>query len=408
MKCATLGPPYNRVIRAMANRLTIFGAKCRQYRSSRDLVMADQAKALGYSVAYISAIERGTRPVPKGYVNSLTAWLALSGQESDQLHTLASAEADVIKFVPADRERAVIAAELANRFNDLPIERLRKIRELSASGEIRRYSQNDIRELAQLVRDYLNLANRLTFDLLEILENKLADIDSEYALCVTSGGSSATAHTEIVEGIIRNIAMSEDAYESVRKTPEGRYVAAHELGHWLLHPKARPFLANPKLRRATKDSRLEHEADLFARELLMPPFVLGYAKSAGQLAMICNVPLSVASRRIEELGEPERRASERASLNRKFDELLAHLRDSRGPDKNRPQSSIASHGARNKPAGPADKIRLPLFEYADRQTLECLGPDRPNRKLQSAPSSRTKISTSDRSAIWYKAYGWRG
>jgi hypothetical protein len=75
--------------------------------------MADQSKGVDYSVSYISLIETGQKAVPKGYVQRLTNWLQLSEDEAKRLCELADAETKTIEFRPADRERALLARDIA-------------------------------------------------------------------------------------------------------------------------------------------------------------------------------------------------------------------------------------------------------------------------------------------------------
>ena len=42
-----------------AGGLTEFGEKCRAFRTARDMLMAQQARAMGVSAAFVSAIETG-------------------------------------------------------------------------------------------------------------------------------------------------------------------------------------------------------------------------------------------------------------------------------------------------------------------------------------------------------------
>lgn len=72
---------------------------------------------------------------------------------------------------------------------------------------------------------------------------------------------------------------------------ERRYVLAHEIGHSILHPKSYCFFSNVK---SINTSKKEHEANLFAAELLLDlsktdiSYIDGY--SINQLASSCKVP----------------------------------------------------------------------------------------------------------------------
>jgi hypothetical protein len=125
--------------------------------------MADQARALGYSVAYISAIERDARPIPTDYPDKVANWLQLSREQTQELQDLARKERKVVQVLPADGERAVIAQEFADRLNETPIEKLRRLRKLWASTPSAKHSVEDLRQLASLARACFDLGNKLTF-----------------------------------------------------------------------------------------------------------------------------------------------------------------------------------------------------------------------------------------------------
>lgn len=72
----------------MRSRLTPYGEKCREFRRRYNLVMADQARGLGLSVACISAIERGEEPIPIGYTAELSHWMSLPTADADFLASL--------------------------------------------------------------------------------------------------------------------------------------------------------------------------------------------------------------------------------------------------------------------------------------------------------------------------------
>jgi hypothetical protein len=79
-------------------------------RRSRGKIIADQARALGFSVSYISSVESGDEPMPPDYVEHFSSWLALTPQEVTQLlencqrtsRRARRSSAAVRKYIPLD------------------------------------------------------------------------------------------------------------------------------------------------------------------------------------------------------------------------------------------------------------------------------------------------------------------
>jgi hypothetical protein len=91
--------------------------------------MADQAKAFQCSVSFISAIERGLKSIPADQPRKFANWLQLNETAARELVELAKGEKKVIKFVPRDRARASIAADLAQALNRVPLDKLTSLRD---------------------------------------------------------------------------------------------------------------------------------------------------------------------------------------------------------------------------------------------------------------------------------------
>jgi hypothetical protein len=88
-----------------------------------------------------------------------------------------------------------------------------------------------------------------------------------------------------------------------------RFTIAHEIGHFVLHPERATSERGGATNRAT--ARLEHEADQFAAELLMPEHlvrqaVLDDGADARRLADRFDVSAQAMSLRLRRLGIVER------------------------------------------------------------------------------------------------------
>jgi antitoxin Phd len=89
---------------------TAFGTKVWEKRVGRGKVMADQAKALGLSVSYISAIELGKRRIPDDYPTQVSNWLELSEEETAELCRLASIRSAAMREIQLRDAKASLSA----------------------------------------------------------------------------------------------------------------------------------------------------------------------------------------------------------------------------------------------------------------------------------------------------------
>ena len=71
--------------------MTPFGAKIRDWRRRKGRTLYQQAKALGVSAAYLSALETGTRGRPSAVlVDQICVWLGLIWDDAEELKRLAA------------------------------------------------------------------------------------------------------------------------------------------------------------------------------------------------------------------------------------------------------------------------------------------------------------------------------
>ena len=71
--------------------MTPFGLKMRQWRQEYNRTQQEQAKFLGVSKAYISALETGSRGKPSAiFVDQVCVWLGLIWDDAEDLKRLAS------------------------------------------------------------------------------------------------------------------------------------------------------------------------------------------------------------------------------------------------------------------------------------------------------------------------------
>ena len=96
--------------------MTPFGAKIRELRADRGLTLADMAKAIGVSSAYLSALEHGKRGRPSWHiVQSIIAYLNIIWDEAEELVKLSRLSHPKITIDTAGLDPE--ATEFANRLS---------------------------------------------------------------------------------------------------------------------------------------------------------------------------------------------------------------------------------------------------------------------------------------------------
>jgi len=352
--------------------------------------MADQAKGIGVSPAYISLIELGKRPVPEHYPAQFAHWISLTEGETKELSDLAFGKTSVIKLKSTDHERAEIAEEFARTFNILPIERLRQMRALLASTPTSSYSPREIVNYANFARSVFNSEDRCDVDILKIIENHIALVDPSFTLHVKPDGEFGGA-MEAYSGSngkkVECTVVSERLYATAaERNPYSRYQLAHEFAHWFLHKhQSRAFYRATRIPK--KSAKVENEADLFARAFLFPLVLFEKYDSPEKLARAVCIPIAVAKKAIVEVRE-------RVSQDTQSDITSSQDLQPSLPEK-KTARIISFPNAFETPAKQEHKVKIrrieqqsdDLFSYADRV------------EQKSKPVLRSKL--------WYDENGWR-
>jgi Zn-dependent peptidase ImmA (M78 family) len=390
----------------MKDRLTQFGTKCREFRIRYNITMGDQAKGLGLSAAYISAIERGKRPVPEDFPDRVCEWMSLSEQDSRILREIASGERTVVKVFPKSGDRALLAEDFARDLNGLSPEAVRQLREMLLAFKSE-YSDDEIRKRAYLARAAFSLAERMSFNILRIIENQLTVIDPDFSLQVEPDGSLGEylqVYSDL-EGEANRFVCTEWLYNAAdRGSDDSRFKLAHELAHWILHrDKTLALLRSPRTNRSLSKlhAREEREADFFAREFLMPLAIVEKFESSSALAKAAQVPLWLAKYRLREVGS--------LSLVRRSD--IRALADE-VERTTRPKPSFVLSEERTVPALPMGaailhfpKVSVPRAAPTKTKNVSASLPlfDYEETKQEKKPST-----CGSRSDQWFTKYGWRG
>jgi hypothetical protein len=233
----------------------------------------------------ISDIERGGKRASEDYISRSSSWLKLTDAETQELQHLANA-----RLEPIDRGPSQLTFDFAQgRYKQL--QQYRKVLIKAAAGS---RSKQELRAIAAYSLDCLDLRTPFP-DLLDLIENKLPLVDPEYYLHVyATSGDEVPAYSEANGDVAKRMVLSDHAYQGLRKgEPELRFLAAHELAHWLLHAETLNY--SHKLQPA------EVEANQLAVEFLLPRHVVKKFRTAGQLAMTRRVPLKIARARMQDL-----------------------------------------------------------------------------------------------------------
>lgn len=96
--------------------ITTFGKEARRVRIDRELMLKDQAEAMGVTAPFISSIESGRKPIPSNWIDRMATALSLTPQEVKSLKKAAenSSKEEKIslsaKTSPLGRETAMLMA----------------------------------------------------------------------------------------------------------------------------------------------------------------------------------------------------------------------------------------------------------------------------------------------------------
>lgn len=175
-------------------------------------------------------------------------------------------------------------------------------------------SRADIEHYSYAWRDALGVAHScLVPDVIALLENELPKLFCDFALLVKDDQlmDGAEGYTEFEPS--PRIVLSDSAYLSAgNHKGRGRWTAAHELGHLVLHKGAVPFEratgTYTKMRQLAVFESAEWQANAFAAGFLMPEHLIRDFTDAGEIADFFSVSRQAAENRIKTLGLSPRRA----------------------------------------------------------------------------------------------------
>jgi hypothetical protein len=164
---------------------------------------------------------------------------------------------------------------------------------------VRPMSATNIEAAAVQLRKILNIEPSARVQMVQLVENVLPEVLPDYLFHVLPDEDMPGMDGLTALGSY-TICLAEHTYvELCNGEPEARLVAAHELGHLILHAQQQPSLA----RRSFNDDSVDPEwqADRFADFWLMPRAGVMLCESATEVASRFTVPLEAALRRFVEV-----------------------------------------------------------------------------------------------------------
>jgi putative toxin-antitoxin system antitoxin component (TIGR02293 family) len=160
-----------------------------------------------------------------------------------------------------------------------------------------------IRATAHALRSQLGIQDQLSFDFREILK-KLNELPARVQVkVVATENVAALAWTDQ-----RVIHLQKSVYDQlVQGDVHARHIVAHEMGHVFLHHPVSSRFLHPVSRKDQIVDRnwQEMEADLFAKEFLMPASLVRQFQSADEISAAFHVSFRTAHARIAELTSGE-------------------------------------------------------------------------------------------------------
>jgi hypothetical protein len=143
-------------------------------------------------------------------------------------------------------------------------------------------------------------------NMVSILENELPGLFSDFALVVKPDDimDGAEGYTEFAPP---RIVLSDRSYDAAsNQIGRGRWTAAHELGHLVLHKAAVPFEravgTYTKMQKLQVFESAEWQANAFAAGFLMPEHLVRDFIDPGEIATFFSVSRQAAENRIKTLG----------------------------------------------------------------------------------------------------------
>ena len=112
--------------------LSEYGKTLRKIRIDKGLTLAQMAKAVGITSAYLSTIERGKRNIPKNLTQDIVNHCGLSNLDAFELRQAeyVSIKSVEIELVNVDLGKRMLVLWLADNLEDMTCEQVTKINKI--------------------------------------------------------------------------------------------------------------------------------------------------------------------------------------------------------------------------------------------------------------------------------------
>jgi transcriptional regulator with XRE-family HTH domain len=285
--------------------LTPFGITIRKQRLDRGLRLLDLAERLGFTPAFVSAIETGKKPIPEGYVAAAARAMSLDMTETRELLAAADQTRAVVRVDHLQGEQrewvAAFARTLETKLEEMPpelIARLKKIIHKSVSGEtpfkrkrrgllVPPASLPALWALAERVRTVFVQPEQVSFPIMDVLEYRLGKFLDGFYLDVCDHEEMGMEEGRVIAGE-NCIKLREDVYRKAwGGSGRDRFTCCHELLHFLLHRQVVMPRARDDKHPVYRDA--EWQADAFAGALLMSARHINGFASVDDAASQCGM-----------------------------------------------------------------------------------------------------------------------
>ncbi|WP_162240209.1 XRE family transcriptional regulator [Methylobacterium sp. Leaf93] len=286
--------------------LTPFGIAIRKLRLDQGMRLLDLAETMNRTSAFLSAVETGKKPIPRGYVAEVADAMSLSECDRRLLQRAADESKDKVSTENMSADQRALVAAFARRLDELPPEFLEEIKKRvfkSVAGEIpfkrRRKgllvspaSADTIWQLSNQVRSAFVSQSDVNFPIMDVLEFRLEKFSPGFYLDVCGVSEMGEEEGLVIAGE-ECIKLREDVYEGAWfGHGRARFTASHELGHFIMHRKIKMARVRSEHQPIYQDA--EWQADTFAGSLLFSASHLGSLRDADDAADQCGMTPSAA------------------------------------------------------------------------------------------------------------------
>lgn len=286
--------------------LTPFGKAMRKLRIDLDLTMFDVATSLGVSSAFLSAVETGKKPIPRGFVSKIAGALNLNIEQTSLLRSAVDRTRKEIRTDRLKEDQRELVAVFARRIDEIPDDMLEKLKKeilKSNGGDIPFRRRRGIFVPAMSYEKLFTFSDKIRslfvddavieFPIIKVIEHRLTKIFPDFIFDVLEQNEMGQDEGRVAIG--RNeLILRNDVYEAVcRGDRRARFTAGHELCHFLLHRNISFARARDDSDKIYYDS--EWQADVFSGSLLMSIRHIDKYDSPQHAAELCGISQAAAN-----------------------------------------------------------------------------------------------------------------